>query len=121
MECVAGARQEDELCDRLQGGGEQRQEDPRGSFPGKVGNNKINTAALELRVHSISKRDEKGGARDGVRKRFRALRAEGANAKVRFALVEPSACGPSKCKGAQCKTGEEGGALEGLIRPLRAS
>ena len=68
MECVAGARQEDELCDRLQGGGEQRQEDPRGSFPGKVGDNKINTAALELRVHSISKRDKKGGARDDVGK-----------------------------------------------------
>ena len=67
VKCVACARQEDELCDRFHGGGEQRQEDPRGGFPGKSRNNIVDTAAFELRVNSITKGSEEVGTRNDVR------------------------------------------------------
>ena len=43
-------------------------------------------------------------------KGFRPEGAEGAGASVGKAVVEPRASRPGKCKGAQDKTGEKGGA-----------
>ena len=80
MKSVAGASYKNKVRSRRWDIGEQREEDPKGIFPGKRGNIIVDASAKEFRVNCLPKRGQEGRASDYVGKGFGALGAKGADA-----------------------------------------